>query len=78
MVLMWGKSYSGGSRGGARGPRVPPLFSDQTEARGAEKGFGDCPPSLCLRVWMTAPLLISRSVSSTYLWAIKQNLVKGL
>ena len=41
---MWGKSYSGGSRGGVRGPRVtPPLFLDQTEARGAEKNFGDCP-----------------------------------
>ena len=34
----------GGSRGGARGPRVPPLFLDQTEARGAEKDFGDSPP----------------------------------
>ena len=44
MVLMWGKSGSGGSRGGARGPRVPPLFLDQTEARGAEKDFGDSPP----------------------------------
>ena len=30
------KNYSGGSRGGAR---VPPLFLDQTVARGAEKIF---------------------------------------
>ena len=33
---------SGGSRGGARGARPPPLFLDQTEARRAEKIlFGD-------------------------------------
>ena len=32
----------------------PPLFLDQTEARGAEKNFfGDPPPYL--RVWMTPP-----------------------
>ena len=33
-------------------PPSPPLFLDQTEARGAEKNFfGDPPPYL--RVWMT-------------------------
>ena len=34
--------YSGGFRGGARGPRPPPpgpLFLDQTEAQRAEKNF---------------------------------------
>ena len=35
------KNYSGGSRGGAR---VPPLFLDQTVARGAEKIFFWTPP----------------------------------
>ena len=35
------KNYSGGSRGGAR---VPPLFLDQTVARGAEKIFFWNPP----------------------------------
>ena len=64
MVLMWGKSGSGGSRGGARGPRVPPLFLDQTEARGAEKDFGDSPPPVSQDL-DDRPLLISRSVSST-------------
>ena len=34
---------SGGSREGARGVR-PPLFSDQTEARRAEKNVGYRPP----------------------------------
>ena len=64
MVLMWGKSGSGGSRGGARGPRVPPLFLDQTEARGAKKDFGDFPTPLSQDL-DDRPLLISRSVSST-------------
>ena len=36
------KNYSGGSRGGAR---VPPLFLDQTLARGAEKNLFLEPPS---------------------------------
>ena len=35
------KNYSGGSRGGAR---APPLFLDQTVARGAEKIFFWNPP----------------------------------
>ena len=35
---------SGGSRGGARGGRGPPLFLDQTEARRAENFFGDPRP----------------------------------
>ena len=39
---------------GPGGPAPPPLFLDQTEARGAEKiFFGDPPPYL--RVWMTPP-----------------------
>ena len=37
------KNYRGGSRGGAR---VPPLFLDQTVARGAEKIFFWIPPPL--------------------------------
>ena len=66
MVLMWGESGSGGSRGGARGPRVPPLFLDQTEARGAEKDFGVPPPPPPVSQDLDdRPLLISRSVSST-------------
>ena len=49
------KNYSGGSRGGAR---VPPLFLDQTVARGAEKIFflapppPPPPPPLYLKVWI--------------------------
>ena len=50
-------SLSDGSRGRARGPSPPPLFLDQTK-----NFFGDrtLPPPY-LRVWMTGPLLISRS-----------------
>ena len=33
----------------------PPLFLDQTEARGAEKNFFGDPPPPYLRVWMTPP-----------------------
>ena len=33
------KCFIGGSRGGARGARAPPLFLDETKARGAEKNF---------------------------------------
>ena len=46
------KNYSGGSRGGSR---VPPLFLDQTVARGAEKiFFWNPPPPLppYLKVWI--------------------------
>ena len=50
---------SGGSRGGARGARPPALFLDQT------KKFFWRPAPLYLRVWMTAPPLISRSGSGT-------------
>ena len=41
-------SFSGGSKGGARGARPPPLFLDQIEARRAEKYifFGDRGPPL--------------------------------
>ena len=46
--------FSGGTRGGARGPA--PLFLEQTEARRAEKNSGgDQAPLLYLRVWMTGP-----------------------
>ena len=39
-------------QGKGQGDLAPPLFLDQTEARGAEKNFfGDPPPYL--RVWMT-------------------------
>ena len=54
-----------------RGPGARrPLFLDQTEARRAEKPFfGDHPPPLYLRVWMTPlpppPPLISRSGSAS-------------
>ena len=34
---------NGGSRGGARGARPPPLFLDETEAQGAEKSFLEDP-----------------------------------
>ena len=37
---------SGGSRGGARGARPPPLCLDRTEARGAEKNFFETEPPL--------------------------------
>ena len=55
----WGDTdRSGGSRGGARRARGPPLFLDQNKARRAEKLlFGGRPPPN-LRVWMTAPPLI--------------------
>ena len=49
---------SGGSREGVRGTRVSSLVLDQTEARRAEKNFGDWfppPPPPYLRVWMTGP-----------------------
>ena len=40
------KRISGGSMGGAQGTWYPrPLFLDQSEARRAEKNFGDTPPS---------------------------------
>ena len=53
-----------------RGPGARrPLFLDQTEARRAEKPFfGDQPPPLYLRVWMTPlppPPLISRCGSAS-------------
>ena len=38
---------SGGSRGGARGARLP-LFLDETETRRAEKILGDPPLSMSL------------------------------
>ena len=41
-----GALFSGGSRGGAGGGGLPPLFVDQTEARRAEKFFFREPPSL--------------------------------
>ena len=47
------------------GVRAPPLLLDQTEDRRAEKTFWGDLPSPYLRVWMTAPLLISRSGSGT-------------
>ena len=41
---------------GTRVTCAPPLFLDQTEAQRAENiFFGDCPPPLYLRVWMTPP-----------------------
>ena len=41
-------------QGRGQGDVPPPLFLDQTEARGAEKNFfGDPPPYL--RVWKTPP-----------------------
>ena len=45
------KNYSGGSRGGTR---APPLFLDQTVARGAEKIFfwNPPPPPPYLKVWI--------------------------
>ena len=50
-----------------RGPGARrPLVLDQTEARRAEKPFfGDHPPPLYLRVWMSSPPLISRSGSAS-------------
>jgi len=55
----------GGSRGGARGSR-PPLFLDQTEAQKAENFFWipapTHPPPPYLRVWMTAPPLLSEGL----------------
>ena len=47
---------SGGSRGGAQGgPRPPPSFLGQAEARRAEKIFLETGYPPCLRVWMTPP-----------------------
>ena len=37
---------SGGSRGGARGARPPPLCLDRTETRGAEKNSFETEPPL--------------------------------
>ena len=48
-------NYSDGSRRGVRGGPPPPLFSEQTEARRAEKISLETTPSF-LSVWMTAPL----------------------
>ena len=49
---------------GSGGLGSPPLFLDQTEARGAKKDFGDFPTPLSQDL-DDRPLLISRSVSST-------------
>ena len=38
-----------------QGRRRPPFFLGQTEARRAEKNFGDSPRPPYLRVWMTPP-----------------------
>ena len=42
-------------QGRGQGDVPPPLFLDQTEARGAEKNFFGDPPPPYLRVWMTPP-----------------------
>ena len=47
-----GVNFSGGSRGGAWGPRSP-LFFDQNEARRAEKNFFCRPGPPYLRVWFS-------------------------
>lgn len=49
----------GGSRGGARGPRVPPLFLDQTEARGAEKDLETAPPPLSQGLYDRPPAYLN-------------------
>ena len=59
---------SGGPRGRTRGAPLPPLFLDQTEARRAEKFFGDRFPYY--GVWMAnppppPPPVISRSGTGT-------------
>ena len=59
--------------GGTRGIHaLPHLFLDQTEARRAEKKFGDHPLPPNLRVWITAPQqpLIWRSGFGTFLFII--------
>ena len=55
----------------------PPLFLDQSEPQRAKKNFLRLPPSLYLRVWMTAPSPLSEdldpplmSVQSVYLPAV--------
>ena len=50
--------FGGGCRGGAR----PPLFLDQKEAPRAEKFFYGTGPPRYLRVWMTAPPLLSEGL----------------
>ena len=53
----WMVEFSGGSRGGPQGARpLPPLFLDQTEAKGWKMFFGDRPPPPLhyLRIWITA------------------------
>ena len=69
---------SGGSRGGVRGGRAPPLFFDQNEARRAEKIFLETvppPPSLIsasgwphplpLSEGLDQPLLRNKTISKT-------------
>ena len=61
---------SGGSRGGVGGP--PPLFSEQSEARRAEKCFfSDRVFPLISRSGWTPPFLIWRSGSATGEWVSK-------
>ena len=61
---------SGGSRGGVGGP--PPLFSEQSEARTAEKCFfSDRVFPLISRSGWTPPFLIWRSGSATGEWVSK-------
>ena len=61
---------SGGSRGGVGGP--PPLFSEQSEARRAEKCFfSDRVFPIISRSGWTPPFLIWRSGSATGEWVSK-------
>ena len=55
---------SGGSEGGVRGARAPPLFLDQTEAPRAPPNFFGRPPH-------PPPPLISRSGSATVQFFVK-------
>ena len=57
---------SGGSRGGARGARLPPLFLDQNSL--PKLLFWEAtppPPTPYVRVWITGTPLISKSGSGT-------------
>ena len=79
------EEYSGGSTGGDRGTRAPPLFLDQNEARRAEKKFFEAaapptpplpPPSL-----QTLSTSSFSSINVTYLYRVFQNrqkISKGL
>ena len=62
---------SGGSKGGARGARAPPLFLDQTEAPRAKKIFLGDPPPIWSSGSATVPFFVKLSPTSNYKLHVK-------